>query len=216
MSRTNSSDFWDKKHDKYAHEDWVTKPAIFAEQIKKYLPPTGKLLELGCGQGTDAIYFARLGYQVVAIDFSPKSLEYAQKQIPPTLHNQIRLTLLDQAKPLPFNNEFDIVYSHLSLQYFTVKRTHALFHEIYNSLKKSGIFAALFNSIKDPETALFKSLEPDYYLDDDGQAKRYFSPISLSLFTKKFETLLLDEEGETWKDRAKDVHNLIRYVGKKI
>ena len=39
-----------------------------------------KVLEVGCGIGTDAINFARAGANVTAIDYSSKSLEVAKKR----------------------------------------------------------------------------------------------------------------------------------------
>lgn len=38
-------------------------------------PEKGRLLDLGCGQGRDAIALARLGYEVLGIDFSNVGIE---------------------------------------------------------------------------------------------------------------------------------------------
>jgi ubiquinone/menaquinone biosynthesis C-methylase UbiE len=38
-------------------------------------PPGSRLLDLGCGTGIDAVYLARLGYEVVATDWSPQMVE---------------------------------------------------------------------------------------------------------------------------------------------
>ncbi len=40
------------------------------EVVRSELPPGSKLLDLGCGTGIDALWFARLGYPVVATDWS--------------------------------------------------------------------------------------------------------------------------------------------------
>ena len=39
---------------------------------------TGRLLDLGCGTGSQAIYFARQGFEVVGVDSSPTAIQRAQ------------------------------------------------------------------------------------------------------------------------------------------
>ncbi|MEX2185249.1 MAG: class I SAM-dependent methyltransferase [Pirellulales bacterium] len=42
--------------------------------------PRGRLLELGCGTGTNAIYLARNGFEVTAVDGSQEAIDRAQRQ----------------------------------------------------------------------------------------------------------------------------------------
>jgi len=43
--------------------------------------PGARLLEIGCGTGTDALFFARRGFRLVSVDPSPEMLEVARKKI---------------------------------------------------------------------------------------------------------------------------------------
>lgn len=45
----------------------------------RYLPKRGKILDVGCGSGRDALYFSGLGYDVEAIDYSEALVELARK-----------------------------------------------------------------------------------------------------------------------------------------
>lgn len=73
-----------------------------------------RVLEIGCGIGTDTIGFARAGAQVTAVDLSPKSLELAKRRAEVfALSEQIRFYCgnveeLDQAVPV---EPYDLVYS---------------------------------------------------------------------------------------------------------
>lgn len=48
-----------------------------AEWFSDGLIAPGRVLELGCGQGRNAIYLAGRGYSVDAVDFSPEAITQA-------------------------------------------------------------------------------------------------------------------------------------------
>ena len=43
--------------------------------------PKGRVLDLGCGPGTDVVYFAARGYDVTAVDWSPAMVQEAHQMI---------------------------------------------------------------------------------------------------------------------------------------
>ena len=45
-----------------------------------YTPATGRVLELGCGDGVNAIWLARRGYDVCGVDISPAATEWARSK----------------------------------------------------------------------------------------------------------------------------------------
>jgi len=49
--------------------------------LKKYLPRKGLILDAGCGPGRYAIELAKLGYDIVLLDLTPKMLELARRYI---------------------------------------------------------------------------------------------------------------------------------------
>src|SRR5881409_4040025 len=73
-----------------------------------------KVLEIGCGIGTDTINFARAGAQVTAVDLTEKSLEVARQRAKVFgLEDRIRFVqanaekLSDYVEP----EQYDLVYS---------------------------------------------------------------------------------------------------------
>jgi tellurite methyltransferase len=56
---------------------WGTKPSALCLRVLDLLPPDQplRLLDVGCGEGRNAVFFARNGYEVIAFDSSPKGLE---------------------------------------------------------------------------------------------------------------------------------------------
>jgi ubiquinone/menaquinone biosynthesis C-methylase UbiE/ADP-ribose pyrophosphatase YjhB (NUDIX family) len=208
------SEIWSELHKTYKEQDWIDKPSIFAEQAIKYFPKQGKVLELGAGQAQDSCFFATRGFEVTATDIEESALELA-KQKAAEKSVTVKFKNVDLREELPFEREnFDVVYAHLSLHYFDKETTLRLFGEIQRVLKKGGVFAFFVNSINDPEYKTGKELEPDYF-QIDKTAKRYFSEYTARDFAQWFDINLLDEFGETYKDSAKGVHNLVRFIGRK-
>ncbi len=209
-----TSHYWDNKLEKYAVADWANIPSLFAEWVASFLPATGTILELGAGYGQDSRFFAGKGYTVVSTDFSERGIEHNRSALPAELQKHISIQKVDISKPLLFNDStFDIVYSHLALHYFDQKTTESIFGEIYRVLKPCGIFAALLNSTSDPEYGEGKKIEDDMF-EIDGIQKRYFSIDSIRRFAKNFHEVVLDSNGETYKDRAKGTEHLIRFIGR--
>jgi len=210
-----SNQDWSKLHELYKGEEWVHRPSIFAETAIEQFPESGIVLELGAGHGQDSVYFAGKGFQVTATDLDARALEKTVSELPEELRKHIKPQAVDLREPLAFSDgQYDVVYAHLSLHYFDKKTTETLFAELARVLKPGGILAFLVNSVHDPEYKTGTQLEDDFF-DIEGVPKRYFSTDSTHNFTKAFEPIVLDDEGETYKDRAKGVHNLIRYIGRK-
>ena len=51
---------------------WGKQPSAMCYRVLQILPPDRslKLLDIGCGEGRNAIFFARNGYQVTGFDLS--------------------------------------------------------------------------------------------------------------------------------------------------
>ena len=74
----NSQTFWDEHY--HRHPDlWSGAPnAVLVDETRELSP--GSALDLGCGEGADAIWLARRGWQVTAVDISPIALGRAAER----------------------------------------------------------------------------------------------------------------------------------------
>jgi SAM-dependent methyltransferase len=95
-----------------------------------------RLLEVGCGMGTDLLQFARGGARVTGIDLTPRSVETSRHHI--TLYDQSGDFAISDAEILPFANEsFDVVYSNGVLHH--TPDTDAAVREIHRVLRPGGL-----------------------------------------------------------------------------
>jgi tellurite methyltransferase len=60
---------------------WTVRPSAICFDVLKHLPPDRplRLLDIGCGEGRNAVFFARNGYQVHAFDISPVGIEKTRR-----------------------------------------------------------------------------------------------------------------------------------------
>ena len=73
-----------------------------------------KILELNCGTGEDAIWFAKKGHTVLATDISEKMLEVTEQKVKANnLSDRIQTKRIDLSKRenLILNDEFDLIFS---------------------------------------------------------------------------------------------------------
>lgn len=210
-----SDDVWKDLHANYEKQDWVKKPSLFAQTVIQYFPRKGKILELGAGHGQDSVYFAENNFDVVSTDIEISSLAAALAKQTESIKSRIKIQEINLKNRLPYDdNIFDVVYSHLALHYFDKETTCRIFDEIERVLKPGGIFAFLTNSTSDPESTTGTQLEKDFFLI--GKAtKRYFDVDTAREFTRGFQVQLIDNFGKTYKDEAKGISQLIRFVGNK-
>lgn len=178
---TEAEKFWEDKHQTYATKEFVTKPNWLASTLVDAVAAPSRILDLGCGQGQDSVFFAENGHQVVAVDFSEYALERFSAAAKALGITQVLHDL--GSLPYPFEDaSFDVVYAHLSLHYFTAHTTRAVFAEVARLLKPAGTFTALFNSDRDLECSDATSvrIENRYLELSPGDRKRYFTESELA------------------------------------
>jgi len=110
---------------------------IVDEVIEKYnITTASKLLEIGCGEGRDAIHLLRNGYHLLATDISPAAIEYCRKHCPeyPDAF-QVLNCLADRAE-----EAYDFIYAIAVLHMLILDEDRAQFYRfIYDQLSDTGI-----------------------------------------------------------------------------
>lgn len=126
------------------------------------LPP-GRALDVGCGEGADALWLARGGWQVTAADVSRTALERAAAA---DTTGRVTWTRADLAAAPPPAGAFDLV----SVQYFPLQKEpdHTALRGLLDAVAPGGTLLFATHDSADLARHGEHGIDPrDYYRPDD-------------------------------------------------
>lgn len=108
-------------------------------EVLKQKPPIRplRLLDMGCGEGQAAVFFAKNGYMVSAYDISENGIEKGKKlaEISGVTVDFFQADMLDYK----LENEFDIIYSSGVLQYIPEEKRKSIIDNMKENTTEGGI-----------------------------------------------------------------------------
>ncbi|MBV6627954.1 MAG: class I SAM-dependent methyltransferase [Rivularia sp. (in: Bacteria)] len=119
------------------------------EAVARCIPPTSRrILELGCGTGelSQKILNHCADAQIIALDYSPRMIEFARKKMIEAGYQQwsgLEADFgewADNPEKFDIGTEFDACVSSLAIHHLSNEMKAKLFQRISNSLKKGGCF----------------------------------------------------------------------------
>ena len=159
----HTAEFWDER---YADREpvWSGNPNVrLVEQTADLTP--GAALDVGCGEGGDAVWLATQGWSVTATDVSPvavaKAEAHAVATLPATVAARITWRAEDMRTWAP-EQAFDLV----SMHYVHPHRDLLpdLYARIAGALRTGGRFLLVNHDPHDLETSLHRPNMPDMLL----------------------------------------------------
>jgi SAM-dependent methyltransferase len=111
--------------------------------------PRGRALDVGCGTGTNAIWLAQHGYDVLGVDIAPLALEKARAKTPPGL--SCRFAAVDFLAERPEGGPFQLVFDRGCFHVFDEPGDRAKFAaQVASVLAPDGIWLSLVGSTEGP------------------------------------------------------------------
>jgi S-adenosylmethionine-dependent methyltransferase len=116
--------------------------------LDKYLPPEGKILDVGAGSGAYSIPLAKRGYTVTATDFSPALVQECRKWVRnEKLKDRVTCLVADARDLSEVPNDFDAVLLMGPLYHLVIEEDRkTAVKEAFNKLKPGGIIFSSFIS----------------------------------------------------------------------
>ena len=162
----------------YAGEEyyWGREPNGFAHRALELLPRSTKndkplAVDVGAGEGRDAVFFAENGLGTLAVDVSPNGLEKALRL---ARESGVELRVLQgDVNALELGEPFDLVYSIGAIQYLSPENRRERFGHFKDRTVPGGIHA-LFAFVDHPDVPPAPDLMEDEHLYAPGELPGYY------------------------------------------
>jgi ubiquinone/menaquinone biosynthesis C-methylase UbiE len=132
--------------------------------------PVERVLDLGCGNGRHAMYFARQGLKTAGIDVSEKAIEWAGEWARREgLEIDFRVGNIEH---LPYEDQsFDAVVSHGVLDHVPMMAARTAAEEVRRVLRPGGLFYCDLRSTEDFEFGIGEEAGPNTFVVVEGYEK---------------------------------------------
>lgn len=168
-----------------------TKLAQYAYEIIKKRE-VKRILEIGCGQGRDAIFFSKLGYQIDAIDISQNAVNFVNKTKDELGLKIFNVVIHDVLTPFEHSPEtFDFIYSNLALQFFNLAELQIIFDNIIKVMKNDSLFYFSTKKKGDKYYQKGQKFDNDCY-SFQGIPRYFYDEDQLKKIMKKFHIIEFD------------------------
>jgi ubiquinone/menaquinone biosynthesis C-methylase UbiE len=188
-------DSWDDKY-KEGGRIWGDEPSEAARRFVESLPEDTKyILDVGCGYGRDAIYFASRGYQVTGVDPSRKAVEMAFASVTdPKMNIEF---FQDDVLALSFPSaNVDAVWCANLLHLLDDEEREKAISEMVRVLKPGGILGIYTLSAKDKS---------------DGE-KKTFTQEELEVLLSDLDIVALEEMDEEEIHSTGETHHHVKWL----
>ena len=136
----NGWSYYDRDYQKDEYF-WGVQPSVMCLKVIELLPPVRplKVLDIGCGEGKDAVFMARCGYEVSAFDISEAGIEKTKRLADSArVHvNAFRADIWDYR----LEDKYDVLFSSGALHYIKPELRSEVMEDYKSHVNYNGIAA---------------------------------------------------------------------------
>lgn len=136
--------YWNKYYNSNVCSE---EPSLFAQFVMTNMDKNRNILELGCGNGRDSVFFAMNGLNVVAIDASDAAINMLHKKY--DMENLCFICDDFVCSATLFVSQYDYCYSRFSLHAISGEQESEIIGNVFKSLAAGGMFFIEARSVHD-------------------------------------------------------------------
>jgi len=154
---------------------WGKKPSVLCEKVLEIIQPSDnfhpKLLDLGSGEGRNAVHFAKHGFKVFGLDTAKTGLIKTEKLAEECgVHVK---TILADVIDYEIKNTFDVIFSTGTLHYLPPEKRNNRFQHIKDATATMGI-NAISVLVNKPFIPKASDAEESAWLFNSGELMSYY------------------------------------------
>ena len=153
--------FWQERYER-GTPPWdagVPAPPLVRAVEERVFPERARVLVPGCGYGHEALFLARRGFEVVAVDFAPGAVAQLKEHM-----GELPITVLERDIFLlerDFAQYFDLVVEHTCFCAIPLNRRGEYAQLMSAVLKKRGALLGLFWELEDEDGPPYRTTSAD-------------------------------------------------------
>lgn len=190
------SNYYDVNAKEYIENTINCDMSFHYQKFLKYLPKTGKILDVGFGSGRDMIYFKSLGYEVEGID---TSIEFVKN-----IKNYGLNASLMSVSEMNDNDTYDGIWACASLLHIKREQLEKVIMKCINALKENGVLYCSFKY-------------GDKEIEKDGRYFNYINEDIINNIAKRYNIEIIEiyKSVDVRKEREKEKEEWINVIFKK-
>ncbi|KAA5546987.1 class I SAM-dependent methyltransferase [Roseiconus nitratireducens] len=136
--------------EEFAYGDVPSAPlAAYLEQVAP--PEGGRAIDLGAGAGRDTLALAKAGYDVVAVDLSPRGAERIDQRAREAGVASRVETVVENVCQYPLStNAYDVICATTVLDHLTAEEARQLWQRMTAGLRQGGLLYVEVHTTEDP------------------------------------------------------------------
>lgn len=153
-----------------------------------------EFLDLGCGQGKEAIFISKLGINATAVDASGEAIKQISKKIKKNKIFNLKTINENIVDYKIKKNKFDIIFANNVLQFINKKDAIKLIKQMQVKIKPKGVIILSAFTVDDPKYDK-KNTQRTFF--ENQEILRLFNKFKIIYY---FENLILDKGHGGFRD----------------